>query len=108
MATGGFPLYVQSGVALDEQESPGVPCLGAACIPMELAAPFAANRAAVGGPAFAVPFSFGWYIAGFDLGFAPPLRQAWLGTGIKAHRQISVAVPGTPLDSGCSATAPVP
>jgi hypothetical protein len=108
MATGGFPLYVQKGVAFDEQESPGVPCSGAACAPMESAAPYAANRVQIGGPAFAVPFSFGWFIASFDLGFIPPVRQAWLGTVINARQQISVAMAGTPLDSGCGSSASVP
>jgi hypothetical protein len=63
----------------------------------------------VGGTAFPVAFSFGWYIAGFQQpSGGAGRRQSWLGTDMNARRQISVALAGTPLDSGCGPAAVVP
>jgi hypothetical protein len=114
-AVGGFPLKVNAALVFDEQEYAATPCgfggrgEGApSCNFLTSAAPLAANRVQVGGPTLAVPFNFGWIIANFDPGFTPAYHQAWMGTVMNAHLQISVGMAATPLDSGCGPERPLP
>jgi hypothetical protein len=115
--TGGFPRASASGVIFDEQERPEVapttPCTPPVCPSIALPPGlWATARSQVGGVDFPVAFTFGWYVAGFQGTSALPTpavrNQAWLGTDMSAHRLISVAMPGTPLDSGCGPAAFIP
>jgi len=117
--TGGFPLSVTNGAVFDEQEqAEGLP-LGRPCPPVpgdcQLILPpgsWATTRTQVGSAQFPVSFFFGWYVADFQNAQPPPGafggRQAWLGIDMNSNRKISVALAGTPLDSGCGPVAPVP
>jgi hypothetical protein len=74
---------------------------------------WATARTQVGGAQFPVLFQFGWYVADYQANTQPPPgafggRQAWLGTDMSSNRKISVALAGTPLDSGCGPVAKVP
>lgn len=115
--TGGFPRGPGGGAVFDEQERPEVvpefPCTPPSCPTLSLPPGlWATARSQVGGAAFPVSFTFGWYIAGFQGASALPnpavRNQAWLGVDMSAHRLISVAMPGTPLDSGCGPAAFIP
>jgi hypothetical protein len=116
--TGGFPLGVANAAVFDEQEQAegALPCppVPGGCQVVPPPGPWATTRTQVGGPQFIVPFFFGWYVADFRSSTQPPPpgafggRQAWLGTDMNSNRKISVALAGTPLDSGCGPAATVP
>jgi hypothetical protein len=103
----GFPLTYADEVTFNEEENvqriplfpvpPGPP-------PGPIPGAFGAeaNRVHVGGPAFPVPFSFGWiflelnapHVGGYVL-------QSWVETVMKAQGQYSVGFTATPLANGC-------
>jgi hypothetical protein len=106
----GFPLIMINEMTFDEQENAQTPFLfpcAPGCPPdLPLGAfPAEAGRVQVGSPDFLVPFNFGWLV--LDLNIPPPgqgdggLRQAWMGTVMKAQGRFSVGFSATPLDSAC-------
>jgi hypothetical protein len=113
----GFPLLLASEVTFDEEEQPVLPQLfpgsppppGSA--PELMAFPAEANRIHLGGPAFPLPFNFGWLF--FDLTVPNPssqagsdVRQSWMETILKAQGQYSVGFSATPFGSLCSPVVP--
>ncbi|HEY2293832.1 MAG TPA: hypothetical protein VGM86_24270 [Thermoanaerobaculia bacterium] len=104
----GFPLAFASEVTFDEQEHaqtiplfpvpPGYQPPG----PVPGAFGAEANRVHVGGPAFPVPFNFGWFFLELN---APHVGgyvlQSWVETIMKAQGQYSVGFSATPFANGC-------
>ena len=96
-------------VIFDEEENPDVPeqspfspvIPGTALTPF----PWEAQRVAVGGPAFPVPFTFGWLylnlnttVAGSQVPFEP-VTQNWVTTVISADGRFSVGYDAIQLDN---------
>ncbi|MEO6191976.1 MAG: hypothetical protein ABIS20_03120 [Thermoanaerobaculia bacterium] len=112
----GFPLKLTKEVTFDEEEHAVVPSTIPVILPppsYDLVFPAEANRVHIDGPAFPVPFNFGWLY--FDLnapnpaspGFRDAVRQSWMETIMKAQGQYSAGFSATPFDSAC-APAPQP
>jgi hypothetical protein len=112
----GFPLLLASEVTFDEEEQPVIPQVPPGSpqfplpVPEHTVFPAEANKIHLGGPAFPLPYNFGWLF--FDLKVpndSSPngldIRQAWMETILKAQGQYSVGFAATPFDSGC---APAP
>ena len=115
----GFPLSMAREVTFDEQEfpvvpgsfpgSPGVPPI----VPADTVFPAEANKVHIGGPAFPIPFNFGWLYLDFNqpTGWIPTsgnARQSWVETILKAQGMYSVGFGATPFDSACSPAPPLP
>lgn len=112
-----YPLSQEQIVIFNEEEdpfqtppvniSPGLPGLDLLPFPAE------ANRTAVGGPDFPVPFDFGWlYLnlnttvpaAGANPPEDPAAAQAWVTSLMNAQGRFSVGYATTRLDSATNAT----
>jgi hypothetical protein len=102
----GFPLRHAQIFTFDEQEQVVLPppIFPQPPDPTANAFPAEANKVHLGGPAFPVPYDFGWTY--LDLrapgaGIFPDFRQSWVATSLKAQGQYSVGFSATPLDSAC-------
>jgi hypothetical protein len=112
----GFPLILAKEVTFDEEEQAVTAFTGPVVLPPpsnDRVFPAEANKVHIDGPAFPVPFNFGWLY--FDLnaplptnpGFRGEIRQSWMATIMKAQGQYSAGFSATPFDSAC-APAPEP
>jgi len=104
----GFPLAFAGEFTFDEQEHaqaiPLTPVPPGQQPPGPAPGAFGAeaNRVHVGGPAFPVPFDFGWFF--LELNGSPTggqVRQSWVETVMKAQGQYSVGFSATPFANGC-------
>lgn len=111
-----YPLGQEQIVVFDEQENVfQVPTSGFSP-PLEFSLvpfPAEANRTAVGGPDFEVPFQFGWIRLNLNTTVAaagpnppedPAAAQAWVTTVVSADGRFSVGYPATMLDSATNAS----
>jgi hypothetical protein len=111
-----YPLGQEALVVFDEQENPSVvvpsPVAPAPPSPNAIPFPAEANRALVGGPAFPVPFTFGWIylnlnqtsvVAGPNPPEDPLAAQAWVTAIHDAQGRFSVGYNATMLDSAGNA-----
>ena len=110
-----FPLGQEGIVIFDEQENPDVPTTFPVSPqpPTQGISPFPAEaqRTAVGGADFPVPFDFGWLY--LDLNFSqannpnppedPGAAQAWVQAVMDAQGRFSVGFDAIQLDSACNA-----
>ncbi len=105
----GFPLRHARELTFDEEEQTlFLPVVPQPPDPSFDAFPIEANKVHVGGPAFPVPYNFGWIFLDLKApgsGGAPLFRQSWVATSLKAQGQYSVGFSATPLDTAC---APLP
>jgi len=106
----GFPLRFTREITFDEEERPALFPVFPQPPDLTGALPAEANRVHIGGPAFPVPFSFGWLFLDLNApgSVIPPippsaatLRQSWVETILKAQGQYSAGFSATPLDSVC-------
>jgi hypothetical protein len=106
----GFPLRFAREITFDEEERPALFPVFPQPPDLTGAFPAEANRVHIGGPAFPVPFSFGWLFldlnaSGSVIPPVPPsaatLRQSWVETVMKAQGRYSAGFGATPLDSVC-------
>jgi hypothetical protein len=93
-----YPMGQSEIIVFDEDENPQFleepirPC------------PYAVTRVKVGGPAFPVPFDFGWIYMNLSTttsGFFDPYKQAWVAQIHDASGLFSVGHSGLALDSAC-------
>jgi hypothetical protein len=111
-----YPLTQEGIVIFDEQETPDVPevppFFPPPFIPPLIPFAAAAQKTAVGGPDFPVPFSFGWLYLNLNQTNAPaganppedPLAsQAWITAVHDAEGRFSVGFAATQLDSAANA-----
>lgn len=116
-----FALGQEGLVIFDEQENPDVPT----SFPVSpqpptstnLLCPAEAQRTAIGGASFPVPFDFGWIYADLNqsnltAGANPPedplASQAWIEVVMDAQGRFSVGFDAVQLDSACNANHIVP
>ena len=102
----------QAGIVIfDEEENPDVPTQTPVSPqpPGENLTPFPAEaqRVAVGGPDFSLPFSFGWLYLDLNHSYAagdpnPGIAQAWVVTRMDADGRFSVGFDAIQLDSACA------
>ncbi len=113
----GFPLRLAREITFDEEERPALFPVFPQPPDLTGALPAEANKVHIGGPAFPVPFSFGWLFLdlnapGSVIPPAPPnaatLRQSWVETVMKAQGRYSAGFGATPLDSVCAPAEPFP
>ena len=106
-----YGLGQEAIVIFDEEENPDVPVQTPVSPqpPGESLSPFPAEaqRVAVGGPDFPVPFSFGWLYLdlnhSYDAGDPNPgIAQAWVVTRMDADGRFSVGFDAIQLDSACA------
>ncbi|HEY9422283.1 MAG TPA: hypothetical protein VIW92_12770 [Thermoanaerobaculia bacterium] len=116
-----FPLGQESIVIFDEQENPDIPSSFPVSPqpPQQGITPFPAEaqRTAVGGASFPVPFDFGWLFLNLNTrvsaaGNVPPedpaAAQAWVTAVMDAQGRFSVGFDAIQLDSACNANHTVP
>jgi hypothetical protein len=116
-----FPLGQEGLVVFDEQENPDVPTTFPVSPqpPLEGVIPFPAEAQStqIGGPAFPVPFDFGWIFMNLNTTVAaaganppedPAAAQAWVIDPMRAQGRFSVGHGANRLDSATSANHSTP
>jgi hypothetical protein len=116
-----YPLGQEGVVIFDEQEHPYIPPVPPFWPPppVDPTIPFraAATRAKVGGPTFAVPYTFGWLFlnlnttvvaAGANPPEDPAAAQAWVTVIHEANGRFSVGYSAVQLDSAAAAVHVTP